>query len=117
MTYEGKQLPPEIIEAIEPEAEKPASDHPSIGKRIAAGTIAGVFTLSVLPHGVECADPDVLGSLLCQSKTLVREDSHIEMGGNTSSSGAGVQIVAIGTAARALTLSDSSGWVVWPKSN
>ena len=38
MTYEGKQLPPEVPEVpSEPEAEKPANDQPSIGKRIAAG--------------------------------------------------------------------------------
>lgn len=96
MSYKCENLPPDVLEQpSEPKTKPLASDQPSIGKQLVAGTMAGVLTLASLPQAVYCATRDVAGSQFCQSKVPTRHDLHIELTGTATNTSSGVLIIRL----------------------
>lgn len=115
MPYTGEYLDPKNLEPSEPKAKQSASDQPTIGKKIVAGTMAGVLTLASLPHGVDCVTRDEPGSLLCGSKAPKRHDLHIETASTASNTSTSVQIIALVSDTEIQSFGDVLDWLNRPR--
>lgn len=89
--------------------EEPKESRPPLSRRITAGGVAVAFGAGSLVHGAPCVAKSVYEATMCESGFTTRHFPHTETGGNTSSTGSGVLIVALGTAT-ATDAAPPPGW-------